>query len=153
MTGRMKFPNGRRKTRFPITILLFVATCASLAALTDKQQTIPYGRRYNARNIEKLLYTKDLLLNAQWNQPKDRQVYLHRHPAFFGDAEHVLGDCCGFCPQPVTEDERMVAEEERKIYISGNVTFIKDDPGRQEIGSFNPITETDWTGKDLSIAL
>jgi hypothetical protein len=23
---------------------------------------------------------------------------------------------------------------------------MKDDPGRQEIGSFNPITETDWTG-------
>lgn len=89
-------------------------------------------------------------MNAQWNQPKDREVYLHRHPAFFGDAEHVIGDCCGFCPQPVTDEERMMAEEERKTYISGNVTFIKDDPGRQEIGSFNPITETDWTGKDSS---
>ncbi|KAJ5164427.1 uncharacterized protein N7500_006257 [Penicillium coprophilum] len=107
--------------------------------------TIPYGRRFNARNIEKLLYTKDLLLNAQWNQPKDRTVYLHRHPAFFGEAEHVIGDCCGFCPKPVTEEEIKVAEEEAKIYISGQVTFIKDDPGRQEIGSFNPITETDWT--------
>ncbi|OQE46390.1 hypothetical protein PENCOP_c001G08769 [Penicillium coprophilum] len=107
--------------------------------------TIPYGRRFNARNIEKLLYTKDLLLNAQWNQPKDRTVYLHRHPAFFGEAEHVIGDCCGFCPKPVTEEEIKVAEEEAKIYISGQVNFIKDDPGRQEIGSFNPITETDWT--------
>lgn len=122
-----------------------------LAAVTNNRQTIPYGRRYNARKIEKLLYTKDLLLNAQWNQPKEREVYLHRHPAFFGDAEHVIGDCCGFCPKPVTEEERKVAEEESKIYISGNVTFIKDDPGRQEIGSFNPITETDWTGKESSI--
>lgn len=92
------------------------------------------------------MYTKDLLLNAQWNQKKDREVYLHRHPAFFGEAEHVIGDCCGSCPQPVTEEERKVAEEESKIYISGNISFIKDDPGRQEIGSFNPITETDWTG-------
>ncbi|CEJ58295.1 hypothetical protein PMG11_06958 [Penicillium brasilianum] len=107
--------------------------------------TIPYGRRFNARKIEKLLYTKDLLLNAQWNQKKDREVYLHRHPAFFGEAEHVIGDCCGFCPQPVTEEERKVAEEESKIYVSGKIGFIKDDPGRQEIGSFNPITETDWT--------
>lgn len=39
-----------------------------------------------------------------------------------------------------------MAEEESKIYISGNISFIKDNPGRQEIGSFNPITETDWTG-------
>lgn len=96
------------------------------------------------------MYTKDLLLNAQWNQPKEREVYLHRHPAFFGDAEHVIGDCCGFCPRPVTNEEHKVAEEESKIYISGNVTFIKDDPGRQEIGSFNPITETDWIGREES---
>ncbi|KAJ5803064.1 uncharacterized protein N7503_005514 [Penicillium pulvis] len=107
--------------------------------------TIPYGRYFNARKIEKLLYTKDLLLNAQWNQPKDRRVYLHRHPAFFGDAADVLGDCCGCCPEPFTNEELKVSEEERKIYISGPVAFIKDDPGRQEIGSFNPITETDWT--------
>ncbi|KAJ5746177.1 hypothetical protein N7520_011359 [Penicillium odoratum] len=107
--------------------------------------TIPYGRKFNARSIEKLLYTKDLLLNAQWNQPKDRAVYLHRHPAFFGDAENVIGDCCGCCPEPSTDEERKISEEENKMYISGPVTFLKDDPGRQEIGSFNPITETDWT--------
>jgi hypothetical protein len=28
--------------------------------------------------------------------------------------------------------------------LSGKVTFIKDDPGRQMIGSFNPLTEDDW---------
>ncbi|KAJ5513260.1 hypothetical protein N7463_002812 [Penicillium fimorum] len=77
--------------------------------------------------------------------PKERTVYLHRHPAFFGEAEHVIGDCCGFCPKPVTEEEVKLAEEEAMMYISGHVTFIKDDPGRQEIGSFHPITETDWT--------
>ncbi|CAG8242404.1 unnamed protein product [Penicillium salamii] len=107
--------------------------------------TIPYGRNFNAKKIEKMLYTKDLLLNAQWNQDKNREVYLHRHPAFFGEAEHVIHDCCGFCPAPTTEEEKKVAEEESKIYVSGDISFIKDDPGRQEIGSFNPITETDWT--------
>lgn len=97
-----------------------------------------------------MLYTKDLLLNAQWNQTKDREVYLHRHPAFFGEAEHVIHDCCGACPVPVTEEEQKIVEEESKIYVSGDISFLKDDPGRQEIGSFNPITETDWTGERLT---
>lgn len=109
-------------------------------------QTIPYGERFHARKIERLLYTKDLLLNAEWNRPKDRQINLHRHPAFFGNAEDVIYDCCGYCPKPVTPEEKEVSEEESKIYVSGKITFIKDDPGRQAIGSFNPITETDWTG-------
>ncbi|PWY78097.1 ankyrin [Aspergillus sclerotioniger CBS 115572] len=106
--------------------------------------TIPYGPRYKARKVENLLHTKDLLLNAEWNKPKDRQVNLHRHPAFFGDVVDVIHDCCGFCPQPETEEEKEIAEKEKKLYVSGNISFLKDDPGRQEIGSFNPITETDW---------
>lgn len=31
------------------------------------------------------------------------------------------------------------------MYVSGNVSFRIDDPGRQQIGSFNPLTEDDWT--------
>ncbi|KAL5409584.1 hypothetical protein PMIN04_010972 [Paraphaeosphaeria minitans] len=107
--------------------------------------TIPYGPSYHAKKIEKLLYTKDLLLNSEWNKPKDREVNLHRHPAFFGFAEDVINDCCGFCPQPVTPEEHDVAEEEGKIYVSGKISFIQDNPGRQAIGSFNPITDDDWT--------
>ncbi|KAF2738451.1 ankyrin [Polyplosphaeria fusca] len=107
--------------------------------------TIPYGPKYHAKKIEKLLYTKDLLLNAEWNKPKDREVVLHRHPAFFGYAEDVMRDCCGFCPAPMTPEEHDIAEEEAKIYVSGDIAFIKDDPGRQAIGSFNPITDADWT--------
>ncbi|KAJ2898504.1 hypothetical protein MKZ38_003854 [Zalerion maritima] len=30
-------------------------------------------------------------------------------------------------------------------YLGGKLTFIKDDPGRQMIGSFHPLTEDDWT--------
>jgi hypothetical protein len=108
-------------------------------------QTIPYGEKFHARKIERLLYTKDLLLNAEWNN-KDREVKLHRHPAFVGDAEYVVEDCCGSCPKPVTPEEIEVWEQESKTYISGPISFIKDDPGRQAIGSFNPITDTDWTG-------
>ncbi|KAL9616457.1 MAG: hypothetical protein Q9160_008673 [Pyrenula sp. 1 TL-2023] len=107
--------------------------------------TIPYGPKYNAKKIDKLLFTKDLLLNAEWNRPKDRETSLHRHPAFFGSVEDVIGDCCGYCPEAVTDEDLAAAEKEAKIFVSGNVQFIKDDPGRQAIGSFNPLTDDDWT--------
>ena len=107
--------------------------------------TVPYGPKYNAKRVEKLLFTKDLLLNAEWNRPKDRETRLHRHPAFFGRVEDVLGDCCGYCPAPETDEDLAAAEEESKIYISGKVDFLKDDPGRQAIGSFHPLTDDDWT--------
>ncbi|KAL8715453.1 MAG: hypothetical protein Q9220_000787 [cf. Caloplaca sp. 1 TL-2023] len=107
--------------------------------------TVPYGPKYHAKKIEKLLYTKDMLLNAEWNQNKDRTVNLHRHPCFIGPLESVIHDCCGFCPEPQTDEEREIAEEEKKIYVSGDLQFMKDDPGRQAIGSFNPLTNDDWT--------
>lgn len=107
--------------------------------------TIPYGQKFNAKKIEKLCYSRDLLLNAEWNQPKDRKVYLHRHPAFFGRVQDVIEDCCGSCPAASTKDEIETAEKEAEIYISGSISFLIDDPGRQQIGSFNPLTEEDWT--------
>ncbi len=107
--------------------------------------TVPYGVKFHAKKIEKLCYTRDLLLNAEWNQPKERSVYLHRHPAFFGRVQDVVEDCCGSCPTPTTPEEKEVAEKEAEIYISGKVTFLIDNPGRQQIGSFNPLTDDDWT--------
>ncbi|KAI1626004.1 hypothetical protein EDD37DRAFT_679231 [Exophiala viscosa] len=102
--------------------------------------TIPYGPRYHAKKIEKLLFTKDLLLNAEWNRPKDRKTILHRHPAFFGSTNDVIHDCCGFCPQPDSDADFAALDEEGHRYISGDIAFLRDDPGRQAIGSFNPIT-------------
>ncbi|KAH8675444.1 ankyrin repeat protein [Xylariales sp. PMI_506] len=107
--------------------------------------TMPYGPKFNAKKIEKLCYTRDLLLNAEWNQPKEREVYLHRHPAFFGRVEDVINDCCGACPNPGTTEEVEIAEKESEIYVSGRISFRIDDPGRQQIGSFNPLTDDDWT--------
>ena len=107
--------------------------------------TVPYGVKYNAAKINRLLYAKDLLLNAEWNQDKDRHVHLHRHPCFFGTAEEILQDCCGYCPEPKTDEELKIAEDEAKNNVSGPLRFLKDDPGRQEIGSFNPITDDEWT--------
>lgn len=107
--------------------------------------TVPYGPKFHAKKIERLLYAKDLLLNAEWNRPKERETTLHRHPAFFGSAEDIIGDCCGYCPKPITPEDEEIAEVEHRIYVSGNLTFIKDDPGRQAIGSFHPLTDDDWT--------
>ena len=107
--------------------------------------TVPYGPKYNAKRIERLLFTKDLLLNAEWNRPRDRETNLHRHPAFFGSVNDVIHDCCGFCPEPITDEDLAAAAEESKVFVSGSVSFIKDNPGRQEIGSFYPITSDDWT--------
>jgi hypothetical protein len=77
---------------------------------------IPYGERFNARKIERILYAKDLLLNAEWNaHVNERDVYLHRHPAFFGSASDALGDCCGHCPQPQTIEEEETAENDSKM--------------------------------------
>ncbi len=43
----------------------------------------------------------------------------------------MVNDCCGYCPVPKTDEEKEVAEEEAKVYVSGKISFIKDDPGRQ----------------------
>ncbi|KAF3936886.1 hypothetical protein ABW19_dt0206096 [Dactylella cylindrospora] len=109
--------------------------------------SIPYGKPHNAKRSEKLLFQKDMLLNAEWNKraQKDRAGYLHRHPAFIGSVKDIVGDCCGYCPEPKTDEEKELQEYDDKTYVRGKLTFLKDDPGRQEIGSFNPITEEDWT--------
>lgn len=110
--------------------------------------TIPYGPEYNAKRTEKMFFKKDLLLNAEWNpvnNPPNRTVALHRHPVFFGTVKDVVVDCCGFCPIPLNDEDRKVFEEEEKTFVTGPITFLSDDPGRQEIGSFYPLTPDDYT--------
>lgn len=97
---------------------------------------------------ERYLLTVHFRLNSEWNRPKDRkEINLHRHPAFFGRAEDVFNDCCGYCPEPGTLEEEELAEEESKIYVKGGIkgNFLIDNPGRQTIGSFNPIDADGWT--------
>ena len=53
----------------------------------------------------------------------------------FGRFEDVINDCCGFCPEPVTDKEKEIYEEESKIYVRGKISFLKDDPGRQVTNS------------------
>src|SRR5581483_2797530 len=86
-----------------------------------------------------------MLLNSKYYRKNVNRV-LHRHPCFFStDIKLVFKDCCGYCPAPSTPEEIATQIEEDKIYLRGNVEFIKDDPGRQTVGSFNPITDDNWT--------
>ncbi|PWW71736.1 ankyrin [Tuber magnatum] len=110
--------------------------------------SIPYGPGYDAKKIERLFIKRDLLLNAEWNPqntPPHRTVHLHRHPVFLGTVEGVVVDCCGFCPEPLNDEGKKVQEQEDVMYIRGDLKFLKDDPGRQEIGSFYPLAPEDYT--------
>jgi len=98
--------------------------------------------------IERLFIKRDLLLNAEWNPrnaPPHRTVHLHRHPVFLGTVKGVAVDCCGFCPEPLGNEEKKVQEQEDVMYVRGDLKFLKDDPGRQEIGSFYPLGPEDYT--------
>ena len=58
-----------------------------------------------------------MLLNAEWNKQaqKARPAYLHRHPVFIGTVEQISKDCCGFCPEPETEEEKELRAEDDKV--------------------------------------
>ncbi|THH03941.1 hypothetical protein EW146_g10312, partial [Bondarzewia mesenterica] len=106
---------------------------------------IPYGPGWNAKKIEKLVFKTDLGINTPYN-PKNKGRKLHRHPAFFGNMQECLDDCCGHCPAPRNREEHELQDEEDKSYIRGRVAFIVEDPGRQSMsGSFNPIDEGEWS--------
>ncbi|ESK95874.1 ankyrin repeat protein [Moniliophthora roreri MCA 2997] len=106
---------------------------------------IPYGPGWDARRIEKLVYSTDLGMNSPFN-PKNKDRRLHRHPAFFGTGPECLDDCCEYCPDPIDEDEKKLQKEEDEQYVRGRISFIEEDPGRQSIsGSFNPIDVGEWS--------
>ncbi|KAG8952590.1 hypothetical protein FRC04_003951 [Tulasnella sp. 424] len=106
---------------------------------------IPYGPGYNAKRICKMVYQTDLGMNSTFN-PKNQGRRLHRHPAFFGNMNQALDDCCHFCPLPETDEEKEMFEKDQEQFLTGRVTFIQDDPGRQSItGSFRPIDSGEWS--------
>src|ERR1043166_6385364 len=86
-----------------------------------------------------------MALNSKSHKHNKHRV-LHRHICFFSsDIRRIFDDCCGSCPVPSTPEEIATQIEEDKIYIRGKIEFVKDDPGRQSIGSFHPLTDDDWT--------
>ncbi|KAL1889400.1 hypothetical protein Cpir12675_005800 [Ceratocystis pirilliformis] len=85
-------------------------------------------------NIKELQYFQlSQVQCAVWTE-----VYLHGYLAFFGQFADVANICCEDFP-PVTTPEEL----EDQIYIREPLTFIFDDPGRQQIGLLNPLTAED----------
>ncbi|TGZ78192.1 ankyrin [Ascodesmis nigricans] len=120
--------------------------------LSDYQRfSIPYGSVFYAKKLEKMFFKKDLTLNAEWNErnrPPYRHVKLHRHPVFFGDVKDIVEDCCGYCPEPTTEEELEVAKKENGFYVHGRLKFLhyrESDAGRQEVGSFYPLNPSEFS--------
>ncbi|KAL9591943.1 MAG: hypothetical protein Q9179_007215 [Wetmoreana sp. 5 TL-2023] len=122
----------------------------SLGALSDYNYfEIPYGPEVNVKSIVDELSDMDARLNSEqlvFSYSASRVSLLHRHPFFFADSvSAVIEDCCWDCPEPVSEADKELLEKEKRIYVRGKAKFIKDHPGRQAIGSFNPTSADDWT--------
>ena len=98
---------------------------------------LPWGPGIKASNIARTMLKKDRKLNSSYFTYK-RPYFLH--PCFIGTAEDIVGDCSPDDPElPESVDPETV-----KNYVRGPLTWIQDDPGRQQIGSFNPTTTGDW---------
>ncbi|KZW00292.1 ankyrin [Exidia glandulosa HHB12029] len=108
---------------------------------------IPYGPKYDAARIERLIYGNDLGLNSTFNPKNKGRPNLHRHTAFFGTMTECIEDCCEYCPDPVDDEAKALQATEDEVYIRGRVQFIEDDPGRQSVGSFKPLDAEDWAAQ------
>ncbi|KAJ3167489.1 hypothetical protein HK101_011768 [Irineochytrium annulatum] len=103
---------------------------------------IPYGPNWTVKRVARLAHQKDYCLNHPAMMGRFRSTRHHQHPVFYGSMSDVLQDCCGTCAPIPPED---LSPDEHTSFVSGPLKFIVDDPGRQEIGSFNPINDTDWS--------
>lgn len=100
---------------------------------------VPWGPTWKASDIIKLLKQKDKILNSKAYDPTKTW---HTHPCFIGSIEDVIKDCCPDCIPPPADS---ADAKENTMYVSGSLTWLKLNPGQQRVGSFNPITEGDWT--------
>ncbi|KAI9900887.1 hypothetical protein N3K66_005149 [Trichothecium roseum] len=82
---------------------------------------VPYGQRYTARRVQKFIAQRS------------------REPHVFGDLETVL--------EQGTAATGSSRKRDRTPRLQGRVRFLRDDPGRQMVGSFYPLTEDDWTAQ------
>lgn len=83
------------------------------------------------------MHGKDLVLNSDWY---DKHKSYHTHPCFIGALKDIVKDCCGSCP-PVPPS---ISPEDLEAFVSGPLKWVVDNPGRQRIGSFHPITDGDY---------
>lgn len=102
---------------------------------------LPWGPKWTAVRIRKMMYTKDMILNSKWYDPTKKH---HTHPCFFGTISEIVHDCCGHCPPVEKKEDQAVIDD---MFVQGELKWVTVNPGSQNarIGSFHPITEGDWT--------
>jgi len=106
---------------------------------------LPWGPNWTADKCEQQTRTKDRLLNKIKFAPDGRVVKSSRgfkiHVCAVGTMEEVIAD--PFPDDPPFPND--VDSEALETAVYGKLTWLKDNPGRQQIGSFHPITDDDWT--------
>eukprot|EP00930_Biecheleria_cincta_P036665 TRINITY_DN25130_c0_g2_i1.p1 TRINITY_DN25130_c0_g2~~TRINITY_DN25130_c0_g2_i1.p1 ORF type:complete len:1765 (-),score=415.36 TRINITY_DN25130_c0_g2_i1:94-5325(-) len=117
---------------------------------------LPWGPAWTAKGVKKVMAKKDRVLNSVEFKPGGRVVKCTRkykvHICAAGLMTEVIQDPFPNDP-PIPDD---VPKESLEQTVRGPVrkSWLVDNPGRQQIGSFNPITDGDWSeGAYLSAAL
>ncbi|KAI1370866.1 hypothetical protein F4677DRAFT_450940 [Hypoxylon crocopeplum] len=83
---------------------------------------IPYGEKFTADRIRRFV------------------IGHAKEPYMFGTIEEVTGQSAGS-----SRKGKWKLARRGKGELTEKITFIKDNPGRQMIGSFYPLTADDWT--------
>jgi len=106
---------------------------------------LPWGPGWTAESIERLVKKKDRLLNKVEFTPDGRVVKCRRpfkiHVCAVGTMEEVIENPFPDDP-PLPEN---LPAESLESCVHGRLSWLVDNPGRQQIGSFHPITDGDWT--------
>jgi len=115
---------------------------------------LPWGPKWTASKIRSVMAKKDRVLNTVEFKPGGRVVKCTRkyrlHLCAAGTMEEVIQDPFPNDP-PIPED---VPKDSLAQCVRGRVAWLVDNPGRQQIGSFNPITDGNWIeGAHLSTHL
>ncbi|KAH9485998.1 hypothetical protein JR316_0000061 [Psilocybe cubensis] len=139
-----KAPRVPRSRRLPGPVTIQTADLKELLYSNNYEYfRVPYFEGINALKIHQMVQSFDKKANSKYNKANEHRN-LHRHAVFSRNMMECLGDFCVNCPSPQNADEERMIQNE-VMYIRGPARFIESDPGRQMIGSFNPITIDDWT--------
>lgn len=105
---------------------------------------LPWGSAWTAEKVKRLMSRKDHALNTVEFLPGGRVGKCTRkykvHVCAVGTMPEVIEDCWPSDP-PIPAD---VPQQSLDQCVHGRVKWLADNPGRQQIGSFHPITEGDW---------
>uniref|UniRef100_A0A7S3QAV0 Ankyrin repeat protein n=1 Tax=Chaetoceros debilis TaxID=122233 RepID=A0A7S3QAV0_9STRA len=115
---------------------------------------LPWGPDWTAARIEKKMKKKDKLLNKLQFKENGEVTASTRpykiHVCATGTMEEVIANPFPDDP-PLPKD---VPSDELESMVYGEVSWLVDNPGRQQIGSFHPVTDEDWThGAFFTIAV